>query len=95
MYVVPTQDSSRVGPDEWVALAKLLDSNRRNYDAFVVAHGTDTMAYTASALSLMLAGFGKPIVLTGARRRAPFICRVDLAPNQVLFGQVSASGNTQ
>jgi len=60
-------DSSRVGPDEWVALAKLLDSNRRNYDAFVVAHGTDTMAYTASALSLMLAGFGKPIVLTGSQ----------------------------
>ncbi len=54
-----------MGPEEWVELAKLLDSNRRSYDAFVVAHGTDTMAYTAAALSLMLSGFGKPIVLTG------------------------------
>ena len=60
------QDSSRVGPEEWVELAKLLHENRKKYDAFIVAHGTDTMAYTASAVSLMLAGFGKPIVLTGA-----------------------------
>jgi hypothetical protein len=43
----------------------MLDAHRGDYDAFLVAHGTDTMAYTAAALSLMLAGFRKPIVLTG------------------------------
>lgn len=59
------QDSSRVGPHEWKQLASLLDENRKAYDAFIVVHGTDTMAYTASALSLMLAGFAKPIVVTG------------------------------
>lgn len=60
-------DSSNVGPKQWVQLARLLDANRDQYDAFLVAHGTDTMAYTASALSLMLAGFRKPIVMTGSQ----------------------------
>lgn len=50
-------DSSNVGPKQWVALARMLDTHRDQYDAFVVVHGTDTLAYTASALSLMLAGF--------------------------------------
>lgn len=52
---------------EWVTLGKALDSARDTYDAFLIVHGTDTLAYTASALSFMLAGFGKPIVLTGSQ----------------------------
>lgn len=60
-------DSSRVGPEQWIELAKLLDANRRQYEAFLVVHGTDTMAYTAAALSFMLAGYKKPIVLTGSQ----------------------------
>ena len=60
-------DSSRVGPREWTKLARILDSERENFDAFLVISGTDTMAYVASALSLMLAGFGKPVVLTGSQ----------------------------
>eukprot|EP00775_Hariotina_reticulata_P006054 gene6054-6292_t len=52
---------------EWVQTAKLLDKHRHQYDAFLVVHGTDTMAYTASALSLMLLGFRKPIVMTGSQ----------------------------
>ena len=56
-----------VGPKEWTILAKMLHSNRSKYDAFLVIHGTDTMAYTASALSLMLSGFGKPIIMTGSQ----------------------------
>ena len=63
-------DSSRVGPAEWVKLARLIHGNRDKYDAFLVVHGTDTMAYTAAALSFMLAGFKKPIVLTGGQQRA-------------------------
>ena len=58
-------DSSRIGPVEWVKLARLMHQNRDDYDAFLIVHGTDTMAYTAAALSFMLAGFRKPIVLTG------------------------------
>lgn len=58
-------DSSRVGPPEWIKLAKLIHDNREKYDAFLIVHGTDTMAYTAAALSFMLAGFKKPIDMTG------------------------------
>lgn len=61
-------DSCRLGPKEWLLLARLLDRARADYDAFVVVHGTDTMAYTAAALSLCLAGFRKPIILTGSQR---------------------------
>lgn len=61
-------DSCRLGPKEWLLLARLLDRARSDYDAFVVVHGTDTMAYTAAALSLCLAGFRKPIILTGSQR---------------------------
>lgn len=65
LKVAFNKDSSRVGPREWVQLARLLHQNRKDHDAFLVVHGTDTMAYTASALSLMLLGFRKPIVMTG------------------------------
>ncbi|MEW5300639.1 MAG: hypothetical protein WDW36_003554 [Sanguina aurantia] len=67
LQVVFNKDSSRVGPEDWVAIARVLDANRRLYDAFIVVHGTDTMAYTASALSILLRGFKKPIVLTGSQ----------------------------
>jgi L-asparaginase len=61
------KDSSNVGPPEWIKLATILHKNRSNYDAFLIVHGTDTMSFTASALSLMLAGFKKAIVLTGSQ----------------------------
>lgn len=67
LKVVFNRDSCNVGPKEWVQIAKTLDANRRHYDAFLVVHGTDTMAYTAAAVSLMLAGFRKPIVFTGSQ----------------------------
>jgi L-asparaginase type I len=60
-------DSCRIGPKQWVQLAKHLHRERQNYDAFLIVHGTDTMAFTAAALSLMLQGFKKPIVLTGSQ----------------------------
>ena len=52
---------------DWIKIAQILDANRHIFDAFLVVHGTDTMAYTASALSLLLRGFKKPIVLTGSQ----------------------------
>ena len=60
-------DSSDMTPDRWSELARLLHLRRDRYDGFVVLHGTDTMAYTASALSFMLPDFGKPVVLTGSQ----------------------------
>jgi L-asparaginase len=60
-------DSSNIEPVHWQAVARLLYQNREAYEGFVVLHGTDTMAYTASALSFMLPNFGRPVVFTGAQ----------------------------
>lgn len=60
-------DSSNMSPDIWVELAKIISEKYLEYDGFVVLHGTDTMAYTASALSFMLEGLRKPVILTGSQ----------------------------
>ena len=63
----PLIDSSDVEPQMWKDLACLIQSRYDQYDGFVVLHGTDTMAYSASALSFMLDGLGKPVVFTGSQ----------------------------
>lgn len=60
-------DSCNIGPDYWVKIARAIAENYDRYAGFVVLHGTDTMVYTASALSLMLENLAKPVVLTGAQ----------------------------
>lgn len=60
-------DSSDVTPDTWARLAEVLRDNYASFDGFVVLHGTDTMAYTASALSFMLENLDKPVVFTGSQ----------------------------
>ena len=60
-------DSSDFGPEHWQSLGAIICDNYDRYDGFVVLHGTDTMAYTASALSFMFQGLDKPIILTGAQ----------------------------
>lgn len=60
-------DSANATPEDWQHIVDELWAHREEADAFVVLHGTDTMAYTASALSYALTGFGKPVVLTGAQ----------------------------
>jgi len=60
-------DSSNMQPEEWCKLAREADRALRESDGVVITHGTDTMAYTASALSFMLAGAQKPVVLTGSQ----------------------------
>jgi len=60
-------DSSNMQPEEWSVLARAIDSALKTCDGVVVTHGTDTMAYTAAALSYMLAGAGKPVILTGSQ----------------------------
>ena len=63
----PLLDSSNVALAEWNKIASLIYECRNDYDGFVVLHGTDTMAYTASALSFILSGLDKPIILTGSQ----------------------------
>lgn len=63
----PLLDSSDITVKEWNKIAKIIYDNYDGYDGFVVLHGTDTMAYTASALSFMLDGLDKPVVLTGSQ----------------------------
>lgn len=63
----PPIDSSDVSPDHWLQLVKIIESNYNNHDGFVILHGTDTMSYTASALSFMIQNLTKPVVLTGAQ----------------------------
>lgn len=63
----PLIDSSNMQPDFWVRLAKKIEENYEQYDGFVVLHGSDTMAYTASAMSFMLENLNKPVVFTGSQ----------------------------
>ena len=63
----PLLDSSNMTVAEWNKIAQLIAARYDAYDGFVVLHGTDTMAYTASALSFMLEGLSKPVVLTGSQ----------------------------
>ena len=63
----PLIDSSDIEPAMWQKLALLIQDNYSRYDGFVVLHGTDTMAYSASALSFMLEGLAKPVVFTGSQ----------------------------
>lgn len=63
----PPMDSSDMEPDMWRKLVHIIHENYDLYHGFVILHGTDTMAYTASALSFMLEGLDKPVILTGSQ----------------------------
>ncbi len=60
-------DSSNMNPNYWVQIAEIIESNYHAFDGFVVLHGSDTMSYTASALSFMLENLAKPVVFTGSQ----------------------------
>ena len=81
-------DSSNMTPSLWVDIASIIERRYDDYDGFVVLHGTDTMAYTASALSFMFKNLAKPIVLTGSQLplgmlrsdgRENIICALEIA----------------
>ena len=63
----PLIDSSDMTPEDWQRIADDIRANYDKYDGFVILHGTDTMAYTASALSFMLENLGKPVIVTGSQ----------------------------
>ncbi|MGK0269268.1 MAG: L-asparaginase, partial [Paraglaciecola sp.] len=60
-------DSSDMSPSDWQKIANDIHHNYQQYDGFIILHGTDTMAYTASALSFMLEDLGKPVIVTGSQ----------------------------
>ena len=63
----PPIDSSDMEPLMWAKIVEIIHYNYERFDGFVILHGTDTMAYTASALSFMLENLGKPVILTGSQ----------------------------
>ena len=56
-----------MNPNVWIRIAEIIEDKYTNYDGFVILHGSDTMAFTASALSFMLYGLNKPVILTGSQ----------------------------
>ncbi|RXN11308.1 60 kDa lysophospholipase-like isoform X4 [Labeo rohita] len=66
----PLLDSCNMTADDWATIGKDIEDSYNEYDGFVILHGTDTMAYTASALSFMCENLGKPVILTGSQVRA-------------------------
>ena len=63
----PVNDSSNIDPGVWIKMAEIIERGYDDFDGFVILHGTDTMAYTASALSFMLENLAKPVILTGSQ----------------------------
>ncbi|NJN55862.1 MAG: asparaginase, partial [Anaerolineae bacterium] len=63
----PLLDSPNMTPADWSRIARDICDQYDNYDGFIVLHGTDTMAYSASALAFMLEGLGKPVIFTGSQ----------------------------
>lgn len=87
----PVIDSSNVTPEKWVELALLISENYEQYNGFVILHGTDTMAYTASALSFMMENLAKPIIFTGSQ--IPMgVLRTDGRENLVSAIEIAANG---
>ena len=84
-------DSSNMNTSNWVEIAKLISDNYATYDSFVVLHGTDTMAYTASALSFMLENLNKAVILTGSQ--IPIgERRTDAKENLITSVEIAGSG---
>ncbi len=89
-------DSSQVEPHHWQSIAQSIAEHYSSYDGFVVLHGTDTMAYTAGALSYMLDGLAKPVILTGSQLPLGYPrtdARENLTTAIELAGAINANGH--
>ena len=87
-------DSSNVTPELWVRLAEIVQSRYERYDGFVVLHGTDTMSYTASALSFMFENLAKPVVFTGSQ--IPMgVLRTDGRENLITAIEIAAASDAE
>ncbi|TDB64451.1 asparaginase [Arundinibacter roseus] len=85
-------DSSNMSPELWIEIAGIIAKKYEQYDSFVILHGTDTMAYTASALSFLLEGIQKPVILTGAQLPIG-IARSDARENFLTALEIAAATN--
>lgn len=85
-------DSSEMHPGYWKKIAEMVSGNKEEYDGFVILHGSDTMAYTASALSFMLQGLNKPVILTGSQLPIGTI-RTDGKENLITAIEIAAEKN--
>ncbi len=89
----PPIDSSDMEPAFWAKIVKIINYNYDYFDGFVILHGTDTMAYTASALSFMLENLGKPVILTGSQLPIGTL-RTDGKENLITSIEIAAAKNT-
>lgn len=90
----PPIDSSDMQPEIWTEMAEIIEQNYQYYDGFVILHGTDTMAFTASALSFMLENLSKPVVITGSQLPIGRI-RTDARENIITAIEIAAAKNEQ
>ena len=88
----PILDSSNIQPGDWIKMAGVIETSYEEYDGFVILHGSDTMAYTASALSFLLENLNKPVIITGSQLplgvlrtdgRDNFITAIEIAATKV------------
>ena len=86
----PPIDSSDMEPQAWAKLVKIINYNYDYFDGFVILHGTDTMAYTASALSFMLENLSKPVILTGSQLPIG-VLRTDGKENLITAVEIAAA----
>lgn len=83
-------DSSNMNPDNWVYIAEIIEKNYAQFDGFVVLHGSDTMSYTASAISFMFENLSKPVIFTGSQLPIGDL-RTDAKENLITSIEVAAS----
>ena len=85
-------DSSNINPSHWIAIATIIEENYETHDGFVVLHGSDTMSYSASALSFMLENLAKPVIFTGSQLPIGDL-RTDAKENLITSIQIAALQN--
>lgn len=90
----PPRDSVDIGPADWLRLGQHIAGVYERYEGFVILHGTDTMVYTAAALSFLLEGLQKPVILTGAQAPIGQV-RNDARNNLITAVELAASGHPQ
>tara|TARA_Y100000991_G_scaffold208785_1_gene188176 strand:- start:10 stop:1014 length:1005 start_codon:yes stop_codon:yes gene_type:complete len=90
--IVQPIDSSNMSKEVWIQLVEIIEKEFNNYDGFVILHGSDTMAYTASVLSFMLENLNKPVILTGAQLPIG-VRRTDAKENIITSIEIAARSN--
>ena len=90
----PIIDSSDVEPSLWIAITELIEQKYDEYDGFVILHGTDTMAYSASAVSFMIEGLTKPVIFTGSQLPIG-IPRTDGKENLISSVEIAAARDSE